>query len=407
MGEVSKNTDTRHVSIILVAVLLQGAGQTALLACLPLLNVATQAGYPLLTAALSASMVMVLFSAPFWGARSDRLGRLTVIRIALIAMAASNLFLAGVVYLAATGSLASSTAITLIFLSRIVYGAFIGGLYPAVQAYMLDSVTFEQRGGALSRVSAAINLGRLLGPLGGFVAVYWGVTGLLLTLGAAPVLLLLLAGKDNQKPRSFADEKAPEVSYPSLWQLCAPIFVMAVFVTGVFGVLQFSIGPLLQERLQLTPQATTEQLSWLMMVMSLITLAMHGVCARFMGRHYLGFLRVGVTFLLVGCFVLVQSVSMTAVWAGLSLAAASVMLMTPAYTALAAEQVSNGRGKLTGMLSMMHSAGYALGGMVAGAGMVYGINLVMFGAFGLALILFLIATLVVDFNKHNASLEVS
>ena len=407
MGEISKNSDARRVSVILVAVLLQGAGQTALLACLPLLNVATGAGYPMLTAALSASMVMVLFSAPFWGARSDRLGRLIVIRIALMAMAISNLFLAGVVYMSATGALAPSAAVALIFLSRIVYGVFIGGLYPAAQAYMLDSVAPDQQGGALSRISAAINLGRLLGPLGGFVAVYWDVTGLLLILGLAPVLLLILAGKENQKPRSVSDEKPLHISYQSLWQLCAPIFVMAVFVTGVFGVLQFSIGPLLQERLQLSPQSTTEQLSFLMMVMSLITLAMHVLCARFMGRHYLGFLRVGVTLLLVGCFVLVQAESMAVVWIGLSLAAASVMLMTPAYTALAAEQVHNGRGKLTGLLSMMHSAGYALGGMVAGAGMVYGINLVMFGALGLALILFLIATLVVDSNKNNVSLEVS
>ncbi|WP_281646447.1 MFS transporter [Parendozoicomonas sp. Alg238-R29] len=396
MRDTSKLSGQSHTLAMIIAVVLQGAGQTALLACLPLLNEITKAGYSLLTAALSAGMVMVLFTAPFWGARSDRLGRLTVIRIALLAIAVGNIVLALVVLAAEESLLSPLVVVALIFASRIVYGAFVGGLYPSVQAHILDTTPHAQRAKALSRVSAAINVGRLLGPLAGLVAVHWGVAALLVALGVAPLLLLMVMGvKAGKAEESSKEEESPNIREP-LWQLCGPVFVMAVFVTGVFGVLQFSIGPVLQTRLQLSSVTTTEQLSSLMMVVSLITLIMHVICSRLMGRRHLTLLRAGATILLTGCLVLVQTESMWAIWIGLSLAAASVMMMTPAYTALAAEQVNHERGKMTGLLSMMHSGGYAISGIVAGAAMTLGIDMVMFGALVLASILFLITTIVVD-----------
>lgn len=101
---------------------------------------------------VSAFTIAQLVTAPLWGRFSDRHGRRPALLIALGASAAAH------VVFAFAGSL------WMLLLARVVQGAG-GGTVGVIQAYVADSTGPSQRARALGWVSAATNLGVVLGPL--------------------------------------------------------------------------------------------------------------------------------------------------------------------------------------------------------------------------------------------------
>ena len=111
-----------------------------------------------LGAAFSATQ---LVSAPFWGRVSDRYGRKPTLLIGLgISAAAYVVF-------------AFSHSYWLLLLSRVVQGAG-GGTTGVISAYVADAVEPRHRARSLGWLSAATNLGVVLGPLSGSAATHLG-----------------------------------------------------------------------------------------------------------------------------------------------------------------------------------------------------------------------------------------
>jgi DHA1 family multidrug resistance protein-like MFS transporter len=130
----------------------------------------------------SVYSVMQFFFAPMWGRFSDRVGRKPVIVVGLAGFSLS-FFLFGL-----------STQLWMLYLARILGGALSSAALPTVMAYVADTTTESQRGGAMGRISAAMGLGITFGPvLGGFLGevgpafpfFFAAVTGALVCLFAA------------------------------------------------------------------------------------------------------------------------------------------------------------------------------------------------------------------------------
>ena len=104
-----------------------------------------------------AIAVAAFFSAPVLGNLSDRFGRRPVLLIALAGMALDYLLLA------------VAHTIPLIFLGRVLSGAF-GGSYAPAQAAIADITPPEARARTFGLVSAAFGIGFIAGPaLGGLL----------------------------------------------------------------------------------------------------------------------------------------------------------------------------------------------------------------------------------------------
>src|SRR3954453_1926103 len=113
---------------------------------------------------MSAFTAAQLISAPLWGRFSDRYGRRPALLVGLTASV-----IAYVVF-------AFANSVWLLLLSRIVQGAG-GGTTGVTQAYVADTVRPEDRARALGWLSAATNLGTMIGPVIGSFATYWGQAG--------------------------------------------------------------------------------------------------------------------------------------------------------------------------------------------------------------------------------------
>jgi multidrug resistance protein len=109
----------------------------------------------------SSFLIAQLVSAPLWGRVSDRYGRKPALLCGLGASA-----IAYVVF-------AYADSLWLLFVSRIVQGAG-GGTVGVIQAYVSDVVEPKNRAKGLGWLSAATNVGVMLGPLLGSATSTWG-----------------------------------------------------------------------------------------------------------------------------------------------------------------------------------------------------------------------------------------
>lgn len=111
---------------------------------------------------VSAFSAMQLVSAPLWGKVSDRYGRKPTLLIGLGGSAVAYVIFA------------YSNTYWLLLVSRLVQGAG-GGTTGVIQAYVTDSVEPRNRAKGLGWLSAATNLGVVLGPLFGSATTRWGL----------------------------------------------------------------------------------------------------------------------------------------------------------------------------------------------------------------------------------------
>ena len=106
-------------------------------------------GVPLGTAALVASAYFIAYglSQPFWGALSDRVGRVKVIRFSIVA--------GGICCVVA----AISPSFTVLIVSRTVSGVLFAAIVPTVVTYIGDTVDVKHRQHALTLTIASASAG--------------------------------------------------------------------------------------------------------------------------------------------------------------------------------------------------------------------------------------------------------
>jgi DHA1 family multidrug resistance protein-like MFS transporter len=137
--------------------------------------------------------------APRWGRRGDRRGYRPVLGRALM----------GAAFFALPQALVARA--WQLFILRIGYGAFIGGIVPSVQAMIGIRAPAERRAGIMGVTSTALMLGNLTGPLiGGAVAGSFGLRSVfVLATAVLAVLLLTLYPRMVEPARPETARAAP------------------------------------------------------------------------------------------------------------------------------------------------------------------------------------------------------
>lgn len=387
----------------LIAVFLLGTGQTTLLISLPAILEETGIGYGVLSVMVALGTGLFIVSAPIWGRISDSYGRLPVVVSGIAGIALSFLILTLSIQGVVSGVLNQQQAIFLMFSARIIYGLLASGLYPAVQAWAIDDSDRSNRARMLSRITASINVGRLSGPLVPALLIGWGSA---FPLGVISLLAMVLLTMLVILPVvSVRHDKVSGTGNGNVRLLMAetwPLLLLACSVTTLFGFLQYLAGPRLQPIVD-DGVTTTRLLSILMMLAALSTIIAHLVVARWVQRNLVMALKCGSVLLLIGTMFMVTGENLFWLASGLTISAASVALLTPAYTTLASGQAKRQQGALTGMLSMIHTIGYTLGALLAGlTGTINGWQLELVGVL-VASVSLMITFLWVD-HEHGKSL---
>ncbi len=316
-----------------------------------------------------ASATIWMFMSPYWGRRSDVLGRRPVILIGMFGYAASMLLLGGVIELGLRGTLPGLLAYGMMIASRCVFALFGSGAPPASQAYVADRTAIEDRTSGVSMLNAAFGLGQTLGPAAGagFAAfsvaapLYFSVA---LALVSAVVIALYLAEDGPPVPHGSERPRSIRFYDTRVW----PFFFLAACLQAVRATTTITLAFFLQDALQLDAQETVRAAGF-----GFVALAVAGVLTQLLiiQRMRLGsraMLRGGLLVTLAGFALFIAVGDMVGYLAALALIGAGFGLIRPGTASGASLSVSaEEQGEVAGMTSSVGVVGNIFGPMLGSA----------------------------------------
>lgn len=186
---------------------------------------------------MASFSAMQFVFAPAWGRLSDRIGRRPVLLVSTAGAALSyTVFGYG-------STLAGTTALTVLLLSRVVAG-ICGANITVAQAYIADITPPEQRSKRMGLIGMAFGLGFIFGPIiGGVAAKHLGISGpgyVAASLCAANFLLAFARLPESRQPDSTPASQRPRFAQwahvmrqPTVGSLVV-IFFLATFCFTCF-----------------------------------------------------------------------------------------------------------------------------------------------------------------------------
>jgi len=209
------------------------------------------------------------FTAPLWGASSDRTGRKKLILIGLIGFSLSFFLFALFI-----------ENLPLLYASRVVGGIFSGALYTAVTGFVADMTDEENRNKYMGLLGMSIGLGFIFGPAIGGVLGNVSLQLPFIASGTLTVLLMIYAGIILKEPerRGQANKRAllPKGG-AMLWQYrIRYLFLFSFMVTFLLAGLESTFQLFQISKIEITPL----QLGYLFMASGFVDAAIQGGVVR-------------------------------------------------------------------------------------------------------------------------------
>jgi MFS family permease len=198
--------------------------------------------------AFSLANISLIVAGPFWGKKSDVIGRKPVFIIGLFGSAFGTLAIAGTLGLGLSGTASTFTILALIFCSRFIYGLTASAIYPSASGYIADVTDWSDRTKGMALIGSANAIGSILGPAIGGGLAFMGVlfpmyaAACISFFGAIAAIIWLIEpeqhkirqqNKDTSKPAlKFTDARLRP--YMIMWATFFIIFISLNFVTSFY-----------------------------------------------------------------------------------------------------------------------------------------------------------------------------
>ena len=199
-ADIQPASATRQPSyfpLLFASLICVGIGQTLIFAVLPPAARSLGLTEVQVGSIFTVSAVLWMLMSPFWGRRSDVVGRRPLILLGLGGYAASMIAFAIGLHISLAGRLSLLAAFVTLMAARSLFGLFGSAAMPAAQAYVADHTAPHQRAGRLAQLGAAFALGTIVGPVVVAVLLEFGLVapfyaaGLLGALSVAAIALWL------------------------------------------------------------------------------------------------------------------------------------------------------------------------------------------------------------------------
>ncbi|MEO7385695.1 MAG: MFS transporter [Gammaproteobacteria bacterium] len=228
--------------------------------------------------ALTLASLPLIFGAPFWGKRSDLIGRKPVFIIGVTGAAVGTLLVALVLQLGVSGVVTGFWLLVLFAIARASYGSAASAIYPSATAYMVDVTDVHNRGRGLAIIGAANGMGSVLGPVMAGALAFFGplvpmyVAAAIGFAGAIMAWFLLPEPVRHTDPRNKVNMKLND-------RRLRPFLVMWFVFFLTFMALQLILSFYLQDEFGVTdPKQLVRQASLMLISMaSMIVIVQIGV----------------------------------------------------------------------------------------------------------------------------------
>ncbi len=228
--------------------------------------------------ALTLASLPLIFGAPYWGKRSDVIGRKPVFLVGITGAAVGTLLVALVLQLGVSGILTGFWLLVLFAVVRASYGAAASAIYPAATAYMVDVTDVQNRGKGLAIIGAANGMGSVLGPVLAGVLAFFGPLVPMYVAAAIGIGGAVMAWYLLKEPVRHADPRS-KISMKLNDRRLRPFLIMWFGFFLTFMALQIILSFYLQDEYGVTDPKTLVRQSSLMLISmaSMIVIVQIGV----------------------------------------------------------------------------------------------------------------------------------
>jgi len=360
-------TDRRAFRILFVGLVCVGMGQSVLFSTLP--PAARELGLTpfRISTIFAVSATLWVFVSPWWGRRSDVVGRRPIILLGLLGYALSMVLVATTITLGRAGLLPLAWVYPCLVGSRSVFALLGSGTGPASQAYVADRTTYTERTAGIALLSAAMGLGETIGPgMGSLLAVF----GLAATLYFAAALAVASAGLLwRLLPEASPPYTAMPATSPSLRLLDArllPFLGVAAALQAVRATTTITLAFFFQDTLGLDAETTVRDAGIGFVVLAAAGLLSQLVIVQRLRPSVRAMLYVGVPLMMLAFAILVAGRSLSTYLGALAALGVGLGLVRPGTSAGASLSVGVGeQGAVAGVMSGLAVLGNVFGPMLA------------------------------------------
>ncbi|MCI5047594.1 MAG: MFS transporter [Aquisalinus sp.] len=363
--ETSPGARRWAMGILMLCIICLGLGQTILFAILP--PIARSIGLADIQVGIifTVSAFMWVFFSPYWGRRSDVLGRKPVILLSVGMFAISIGALAVVLELGLNSVISVMAVFVLLVLSRSLHGIFVSAGPAAAQAYVADRTAPEERTASLAGLTAAFGLGASIGPGIGSATVQFGpvvplyIVTIISVLSFAAIFIWL---PERSKPVVRKDRRKLQLNDKRLW----PVFIYGAG-GGLLMVIPIQlIGFYLIDVLQLDELTASQYLGVALMVSSMASLFSQLVIVQRLKLSPWLLLQIAPAMVLLGHAVIALGRDFGTIVFGLMLAGLGTGIIMPAYNAAVSLSVkADEQGAAAGLANSFFAVGFIIAPIIA------------------------------------------
>jgi MFS family permease len=314
---------------------------------------------------LTLASLPLVAAAPFWGRRSDRVGRKPIFVLGLFGSAVGTTLVALTLQARMAGWISVSGLIAGLLFSRGLYAATASALYPSAGGYIADVTDFSNRAQGMAILGASNSFGAILGPLmvaalsfaGTLLPMY--VAACLMAAGGVVALKMLREPERHQKSAEAADLRPTD-------KRIRPFMLMWLAFFLVFSSVQLTTGFFIQDRLGVMDPAGVVRIASLCLVsMAVVITIMQAVVFQALRISPIVPLRLCAPAFTVALLAMSQAGSVLMLMTGFAILGVAFACATPGISGSASLSVeAHQQGTASGYLSAANTTGAILGPLV-------------------------------------------
>jgi MFS family permease len=324
-------------------------------------------------AAFSLANFSLILAAPYWGKKSDVIGRKPVFVTGLIGSAAGILAMAWALGYGMSGTVGTLTLLGLIFCSRFIYGLTASGIYPAASGYIADVTAWGDRAKGMALIGSANALGSILGPAIGGGLAFMGalfpmyVAACISFIAGIVAIIWLVEPEEHKIRQQNTDTSKPKlkwsdkrlVPYMIMWATLFIIFISLNFITAFY----------IQDRFGISDLAGVMRTASIMLAcMAVVITLVQGVLFQLMKISTHTLLLMCAPLFGSGLFVLAFAPNLIVLGIGFGVLGGAFACATPGINGSASQKMEpHEQGAAAGYLSAANTSGAILGPLVGTA----------------------------------------
>lgn len=311
---------------------------------------------------LSTSYALMQFlMSPYWGRRSERVGRKPVLISGILGFALSFLAFGVIAELGSRGAFGHWTTFGLLLGARVAGGAFSSATLPTAQAYIADTTERADRTAGMAMIGAAFGLGVVIGPaIGAGLSTISLLAPVYFSAGFALLNAVFVWFKlpEPKKHVAVAPEEHPTSLAVRMWPVLALGFVISLSSVAMEQTVAFYF----QDRLHLTVHQTARTVGLALVFYGVVAVFVQGFLVRRFRWPPHVLLSAGVPIALSGFVGLIFSHQFGTLTAALAVQGLGQGLALPGVTAAASLAAGeHEQGAAAGLSHSAHGLGRVLG----------------------------------------------